>query len=124
MGVSCDDIDASQAKGTKVIVTHGTDTMIESAAYVAARGVADKKCVVFTGSMKPERFYDSDAPFNIGCAVGASSLLNRGAYVCMNGVVMPHESCVRDGESGLFLQKADPEGVTTTTVTTTTIKGA
>jgi len=92
-----------QAKGSKVIVTHGTDTMIESAAYVAARGAVDNKCVVFTGSMKPERFVDSDAPFNIGCAMGALSCLDKGAYVCMNGVVMPHDRCVRDGESGLFL---------------------
>ena len=42
----------AQAHGSKVIVTHGTDTMIESASYVASKGAAHSKCVVFTGSMK------------------------------------------------------------------------
>jgi L-asparaginase len=56
-----------QTTSTRIVVTHGTDTMIETAAYVLQSGAAAGKAVAFTGAMKPERFKDSDAPFNL-CA--------------------------------------------------------
>merc|ERR1712167_119586 len=49
----------------RIVVTHGTDTLIESARYVVSDGAAADKVVVFTGAMKPERFKDSDASFNL-----------------------------------------------------------
>ena len=65
-----------------VLVTHGTDTMVET-----ARVLVDLpgKVIVLTGALNPARFQDSDAVFNIGCAVGAAQALPDGVYIAMNG---------------------------------------
>jgi L-asparaginase len=65
-----------------IIVTHGTDTMIDTAAALA--GIAEKT-IVLTGSMYPARFHESDAVFNLGCAVIAAQTLAPGVYIAMNG---------------------------------------
>ena len=67
-----------------VLVTHGTDTMVET-----ARVLADipGKTIVLTGALNPARFQGSDAVFNIGCAVGAIQVLPDGVYITMNGRV-------------------------------------
>ena len=65
-----------------VLVTHGTDTMVETAR--ALRGV-EGKVVVLTGALNPALFRGSDAVFNIGCAVGAVQSLPDGIYIAMNG---------------------------------------
>ncbi len=67
-----------------VLITHGTDTMVETAS--ALRNLPDKT-IVLTGSLNPARFRDSDAIFNIGCAVGAVQSLPPGVYITMNGKV-------------------------------------
>lgn len=69
-----------------ILITHGTDTMTETAARLA--DVPDK-VIVFTGSMLPARFRQSDALFNLGCAVGALQVLAPGVYIAMNGQVFP-----------------------------------
>ncbi len=65
-----------------VLVTHGTDTMVDTAKVLA--GVADKT-IVLTGALNPARFRGSDAEFNIGTAVGAVQSLPPGVYIAMNG---------------------------------------
>lgn len=65
-----------------VLVTHGTDSMVETAKVLA--GVADKT-IVLTGALNPARFRGSDAEFNIGTAVGAVQSLPPGVYIAMNG---------------------------------------
>lgn len=65
-----------------VLVTHGTDTMVETAAVLA--DIKDK-VIVMTGALNPARFQGSDAVFNIGCAVGAVQSLPDGVYIAMNG---------------------------------------
>ena len=65
-----------------VLVTHGTDTMVETAAVLQA--ISDK-VIVLTGALNPARFQGSDAVFNIGCAVGAVQTLPDGVYIAMNG---------------------------------------
>jgi len=67
-----------------VLITHGTDTMTETA--MALQGLP-AKTIVLTGSLHPARFRDSDAVFNIGCAVGAVQTLPEGAWIVMNGRV-------------------------------------
>ncbi|HXD84560.1 MAG TPA: asparaginase domain-containing protein [Rudaea sp.] len=67
-----------------VLVTHGTDTMVETARALA--GIAGKT-IVLTGALNPARFQGSDAVFNIGCAVGAIQALPDGVYIAMNGRV-------------------------------------
>ena len=65
-----------------VLVTHGTDTMVETAAVLAS--ITDKT-IVLTGSLSPSRFRGSDAEFNVGTAVGAVQSLPPGVYIAMNG---------------------------------------
>ena len=88
---------------TAFIVTHGTDTMIETAQYVAAAQGRLNKTVIFTGAMRPQKMVDSDASFNIGAAVGALNILGAGVYVCMNGRVYESGSVRRDGRTGHFV---------------------
>jgi L-asparaginase len=65
-----------------VLVTHGTDTMVETAKVLAS---IPGKTIVLTGALNPARFRGSDAEFNIGTAVGAVQSLPPGVYIAMNG---------------------------------------
>ena len=65
-----------------VLVTHGTDSMVETAKVLAS--IVDKT-IVLTGALNPARFRGSDAEFNIGTAVGAVQSLPAGVYIAMNG---------------------------------------
>ena len=65
-----------------VLVTHGTDTMVETARVLAT---IPGKVIVLTGALNPARFRGSDAEFNIGTAVGAVQALAPGVYNAMNG---------------------------------------
>jgi L-asparaginase len=65
----------------KIIVTHGTDTMIETASKLSE--IRDKT-IIITGAMKPEKFSDSDAMFNVGAAVATAQALPHGVYIVMN----------------------------------------
>jgi L-asparaginase len=67
-----------------VLVTHGTDTMVDTARELLA--IPDK-VIVLTGALNPARFQGSDAVFNVGCAVGAVQSLPDGVYIAMNGRV-------------------------------------
>jgi len=71
-----------------VLVTHGTDTMVETARVLEG---LPGKVIVLTGALNPARFQGSDAVFNIGCAVGAAQALPDGVYIAMNGRIWnPH----------------------------------
>ena len=87
-------------KGKKYIITHGTDTMIDTARYLGER--LKKELVIITGSARPERFKDSDAAFNLGCAIGAVNCQKKGVYIAMNGVVRKFDEIDRDMETGSF----------------------
>jgi len=65
-----------------VLVTHGTDTMVETALVLES---IPGKVIVLTGSLNPARFAGSDAVFNVGTAVGAVQSLPDGVYIAMNG---------------------------------------
>jgi L-asparaginase len=67
-----------------VLITHGTDTMVETALALAD---IPGKTIVLTGALHPARFRDSDAVFNIGCAVGSVQSLPVGTWIVMNGKV-------------------------------------
>jgi L-asparaginase len=71
-----------------IVLTHGTDTMIETAKNLKAIG---EKTIVLTGSMEPARFRSSDAVFNIGCAIAAVQVLQPGVYIVMNGRIFDPE---------------------------------
>ena len=73
-----------EANHSRVLITHGTDTMIDTALHL---GAAAGKTVVLTGAMQPARVHSSDAVFNIGCAVVATQMLDPGVYIAMHGRV-------------------------------------
>jgi len=82
-----------------VLITHGTDTMVETAAEL--KGLADRT-IVLTGALNPARFRDSDAIFNIGCAVGAVQCLPPGVYIAMNGKVWNPEHVRKNRRENRF----------------------
>ena len=84
----------------KFIITHGTDTMIETANYLD-QNIKDK-LVVLTGAIRPEQFSNSDAPVNIGSAMAAANLLEKGVYISMFGIVKPFDKIKRNPETGKF----------------------
>ncbi|MFZ3078006.1 MAG: asparaginase domain-containing protein [Candidatus Aenigmatarchaeota archaeon] len=84
----------------KIIITHGTDTMIETAKKLSS---IKNKVIILTGAMRPEKFSDSDASFNVGVAVGAINSLNNGIFIAMNGRIYPADKCKRNSESGQFI---------------------
>jgi L-asparaginase len=71
---------------SRVIVTHGTDTMVETAKVLA--GITGKT-IVMTGALSPARFQASDAVFNIGMAVAAVQTCPLGVWIAMSGQVFP-----------------------------------
>ena len=89
-------------KGDKIIITHGTDTMLDTAKVL--NEIRDKT-IIITGSMRPERFSNSDAPINIGMAIGAVNVLNRGVYIAMHGKIISWDKCKRDMKTGQFIEK-------------------
>ena len=90
------------AKFEKIIITHGTDTMLETARVLSE--IKDKT-IILTGAMRPERFYNSDAPINIGTAIGAVNVLDNGIYIAMHGRIMSWNKCTRDKKTGQFIEK-------------------
>lgn len=82
-----------------ILITHGTDTMTQTA---AALGDVGEKTVVMTGSMLPARFRASDAPFNLGCALGALQSNPPGVYIAMNGRVFAANNVKKNREKGMF----------------------
>ena len=88
-----------EADTDKIIVTHGTDTMIETAKFLSN---IKNKSIILTGAVKPEKFKDSDAEFNLGVAIGALNKLNSGVYIAMNGRIFPADKIQRDELTGKF----------------------
>jgi len=84
----------------KIIVTHGTDTMTETANFLS-KHVKDK-VIVLTGAMRPEQFSNSDASINVGVAIGAAQLLAPGVYIAMHGVVKSWNTIERDLTTGKY----------------------
>lgn len=86
-----------------ILITHGTDTMTATAASL--QGIAGKT-IIFTGAMQPARFRDSDAVFNVGCAIGALQVLSPGIYIAMNGVVSAADKVKKNRAASRFEPKA------------------
>jgi len=91
-----------KAGSNKIIITHGTDTMIETAKKLS--DIKDK-VIILTGAVKPEKFSDSDAAFNAGTAIGAVDLLSKGVYIAMNGRIYSWNKVKRNSETGQFVEK-------------------
>ncbi|HET7300856.1 MAG TPA: asparaginase domain-containing protein [Oleiagrimonas sp.] len=86
-----------------VLVTHGTDSMVETAHALA--GIADK-VIVLTGALNPARFQGSDAVFNVGCAVGAVQTAANGVWIAMNGRVWDPQRVRKNRAANRFEETA------------------
>ena len=94
---------AREASETRVIVTHGTDTMTETARALAA---IPGKTVVLTGALSPARFAESDAAFNLGMAFAAAQTAAPGVWIAMSGEVFDGLKVRKDREAGRFVATA------------------
>jgi len=88
------------ADSDHVLVTHGTDTMVETGRWLKEQ-VPEKK-IVLTGALQPAAFRETDAIFNIGCALGALQCVAAGAYVSMNGQVFDVLKVKKNREANRF----------------------
>lgn len=87
------------AEEDKIIITHGTDTMTDTAAALAR---IKHKTVVLTGALQPALFKNSDAMFNIGCAIAAVQTLPANIYIAMNGQIFTHDNVRKNIELNRF----------------------
>jgi L-asparaginase len=93
-------LSACQQSGpSKIIITHGTDTMVQSAQFLQQ---VEDKTIVLTGTMIPYVFKQSDALFNLGSAFTAVQCLPVGVYIAMNGQVFKADDVVKNREEGVF----------------------
>jgi L-asparaginase len=91
----------AQCDEDRLVVTHGTDTMVDTAARLAAAGLAGKT-IVLTGAMIPYAFGSSDGLFNLGSALSFAQVLPPGVYVAMNGTAFPWDQVRKNRQTGTF----------------------
>ena len=89
-----------QSPEDRIVITHGTDTMTETAGAIAA--VVTAKTVVLTGAMIPYAFGSSDGLFNLGSALSFVQVLAPGVYISMNGKCFPWNRVRKNRERGEF----------------------
>lgn len=89
-----------RATENHIIITHGTDTITDTAAYLDR--VMTDKTIVLTGAMVPYKFGSSDGLFNLGSAMAFVQTLPQGVYVAMNGSCFPAGRVRKNKATGLF----------------------
>ena len=92
---------AREASENRIVVTHGTDTMTETAKVLAAE--VPGKTVVLTGALSPARFAETDAPFNLGMAFATAQVAAPGVYIAMSGEVFDGLKVKKDRAAGKFV---------------------
>ena len=90
----------AQCEESRIVVTHGTDTMVETARAIAS-GVAGKT-VVLTGAMIPYAFGSSDGLFNLGSALSFAQVLPPGVFIAMNGQHFTWDRVKKNKKTGVF----------------------
>ena len=92
---------AREAPETQIVITHGTDTMTETAKVLAA-GVPGKT-IVLTGALSPARFAETDAGFNLGMAFATAQVAAPGVWIAMSGQVFDGLRVRKDRDAGRFV---------------------
>ena len=87
-------------KASKIIITHGTDTMVETAQLLAS--YIKDKIIILTGAMIPIKFGSSDGLFNLGSALSFVQILDPGIYITMNGQYFYWDNVKKNKELGIF----------------------
>lgn len=89
-----------KAEEHQLIITHGTDTMPETAAYLAQADIG--KTIILTGAMIPYKFGSSDGFFNLGSALAFAQVLPAGVYIAMNGRYYTWDNVRKNKKTGFF----------------------
>lgn len=91
------------SEATKIIITHGTYTMPDTARFLEENRKRKDQTIVITGAMVPVKGFDfSDGPFNLGYAVAQIQTLPPGVYVCMNATVFTPQDVAKNIAEGKF----------------------
>ena len=90
----------NQCEETQIIITHGTDTMSQTAKWLAEK--VKNKTIVLTGAMIPIKFGSSDGLFNLGSALAFAQTLLPGVYVAMNGRYFNWDNVRKNRQTGVF----------------------
>lgn len=94
-------IDTSQQK---IVITHGTDTMVNTATVLSQYPELNNKTIILTGAMRPFMLGHSDASFNLGSALMAVQLASSGIYITMNGQLFQANQVQKNRQLGLFTE--------------------
>jgi len=89
----------AQDSARRILITHGTDTMVATAKRLLD---IEGKVIVLTGAMEPAGFKNSDAVFNVGCAIGAIQQVDEGIYIAMNGRIYHPHQVRKNRDAGRF----------------------
>ena len=89
-----------QTSVNKLVITHGTDTMAETASLLSEN--IKNKTIVFTGAMIPYKFGASDGLFNLGSALTAVQTLTNGIYITINGNIFKWDQVRKNRNKGIF----------------------
>lgn len=92
---------AREAPESRIVVTHGTDTMTETAAVLAA--AVPGKTICLTGALSPARFAETDAPFNLGMAFATVQTAPAGVWIAMSGQIFDGLKVRKDRAAGKFV---------------------
>jgi L-asparaginase len=100
-----------RAAESRIVITHGTDTMVETARAIATSGgrMVAAKTIVLTGALIPYAFGSSDGLFNLGSALSFVQALPAGVYVAMNGRYFAWDRVAKHRASGVFVSRDDAE---------------
>lgn len=94
------------SKTHKIIITHGTDRMVETAKELAKEEALNEKTIILTGAMIPYAFgTSSDGFFNLGASLAFVQTLSPGVYVCMNGRYFTWDNVEKNLDTGYFEEK-------------------
>jgi len=89
-----------KTKEDKILITHGTDTMMETAKILASS--IKNKTIVLTGAMVPYKFGSSDGLFNLGSSLAFVQTLPQGVYISMNGKYFRWDNLKKNKQTGMF----------------------
>lgn len=91
------------ANEDKIVITHGTDTMVKTASRIAGKNL--DKTIVLTGAMVPYTFGSTDGLFNLGSALAFVQILEPGVYIAMNGRYFLWNMVEKNKKIGIFESK-------------------
>jgi len=90
------------SQSNRIVITHGTDTMVNTAHYLLSQADITEKTIILTGAMRPYMLGRSDAGFNLGSALTAVQLIGKGVFISMNGKLFNADNVQKNRTIGIF----------------------